>query len=454
MNLETLKVTNFRRFEHLEVSFHPELTILAARNGQGKTSILDAAAIALGTFVGAFDLGTAKHIAQADARYQRLPGHSDSEQVFPVRLEATLKSMDKPVIRELLGAKGRTTIKHASALTGLGKILMKQVQALESVPLPLLAYYGSGRLWNAHKNMSRKSVLSESRTLGYEDCFSSASSFTQVQQWMTKATFAALQQQSMEVYQGHKIADQIKGIQNTVDTVLSSDGWSGFHYSVQHEELAMTHEELGVLPVSMLSDGVRAMVSLVADMAWRCAKLNPQMGADASKKTAGIAFIDEVDMHLHPKWQQTVIGSLRSAFPNVQFIVTTHSPQVLSTVKSESIRLVRSELDRETGKFISQAVIPTMQSRGVASNDVMAELQGTDAVPNVEEAKWLQDYKALVTSNQLTPEQANRKQALMTNIIAHFGDDHPEWLECQRIERLQAMKAKLAGKLSAGKSRD
>jgi predicted ATP-binding protein involved in virulence len=454
MKIETLKVTNFRRFEHLEVSFHPELTVLAARNGQGKTSILDAASIALGTFVGAFDLGTGKHIAQADARYQRLLGHSDSEQVFPVRLEASLKGLNKPVIRELLGAKGRTTIKHASALTGRGKNLMKQVQALEPVPLPLLAYYGSGRLWNAHKNMSRKSVVSESRTLGYEDCLSSASSFTQVQQWMTKATYAVLQQQNMAAYQDYKLADQIKGIQSTVDTVLSSDGWSGFHYSVQHEELAMTHEELGVLPVSMLSDGVRAMVSLVADMAWRCAKLNPQMGADASQKTKGIAFIDEVDMHLHPKWQQTVIGSLRSAFPKVQFIVTTHSPQVLSTVKSESIRLIRSELDRETGKFISQAVIPTMQSRGVASNEVMAELQGIDAIPSVVEAKWLQDYKALITSSQLTPEQSNKKQTLRNDILAHFGGGHPEWLECQRIERLQAMKTKLAGRLSAGKSKD
>lgn len=454
MNLETLKVTNFRRFERLEVSFHPELTVLVARNGQGKTSILDAATIALGTFVGAFDLGTSKHIAQADARYQRRLGHSDSEQVFPVRLEATLKGIDRPVIRELLGAKGRTTIKHASALTGLGKQLMKQVQALEPIPLPLLAYYGSGRLWNAHKNMSRKAVLSESRTLGYEDCFSSASSFTQVQQWMTKATFAALQQQNMDVYQDHKIADQIKGIQNTVNTVLGSDGWSGFHYSVQHEELAMTHEELGILPVSMLSDGVRAMVSLVADMAWRCTKLNPQMGADASQKTKGIAFIDEVDMHLHPKWQQTVIGSLREAFPNVQFIVTTHSPQVLSTVKSESIRLISSELDRDTGKFISQAVIPTMQSRGVASNDVMAELQGIDAIPGVEEARWLQSYKALITSDQLTPEQERKKHALMNDIIAHFGEEHPEWLECKRLERLQKMKSKLAGKLSASKSKD
>jgi predicted ATP-binding protein involved in virulence len=454
MKLETLKLANFRRFKSLNISFHPELTVIAARNGQGKTSILDAATIVLGTFVGAFDLGKSKSIEQKDARYQRLAGQSDSEQVFPVRLEATLSGLNRPVIRELNSAKGKSTIKDATELTDHGKYLMTHVRSLEPVALPLLAYYGSGRLWNAHKNMSRKAVLSESRTMGYEDCFSSASSFTQVQQWMTKATFAALQQKDMEVYQGYKIADQIEGIQRTVDTVLSSEGWSGFHYSVQHEELAMTHEELGVLPVSLLSDGVRAMVSMVADMAWRCAKLNPQMGADAPQRTEGLAFIDEVDMHLHPKWQQTVVGSLREAFPKVQFIATTHSPQVLSTVKSESIRLIRSESDRENGDILSEAITPAMQSRGVASNDVMAELQGIDPIPRVDEAQWLKEYKALVTSSQSTPEHENKKQALKAKILSHFGQEHPEWLECQRLERLQQMKSKLTSKPSAGESKD
>ena len=447
MKLEKLQLTNFRRFMQLEVDFHPEMTVLAARNGQGKTSILDAAIIALGTFVGAFDLGKSKAIERKDARYQRLQSRSDSEQVFPVRLEACVAGLPAPIIREL-SAKGRTTSKDATELTNLGKTLMERVRNLEPVELPLLAYYGSGRLWHVHKNMSRKAVLSASRTMGYEDCFSAASSFTQVQQWMTKATLAVLQQKNMDAYEGYTLADQIDGIQNTVNQVLSEEGWSGFHYSIQHEELAMTHSELGVLPVSMLSDGVRAMVSLVADMAWRCAKLNPQMGGDAQQQTEGVVFIDEVDLHLHPRWQQTVIGSLREAFPKVQFIVTTHSPQVLSTVKSESIRLIRTEYDPEFGEFISEANMPAMQSRGVASNDVMAELQGTDPIPGVEEAQWLKDYKRIVTSFQrfaeAESEGESEKEALKAKILAHFGAQHPEWLECQRLERLQEMKAKLS----------
>lgn len=454
MKLETLQLTNFRRFKHLEISFHKNLTVLAARNGQGKTSVLDAATIALGTFVGAFDLGKAKHIEQRDARYKREKNKPESEQQFPVEVKASLLGLKNPVLRKLSGAKNKTTTKDAAELAALGKKMMTQVRNLEPVALPLLAYYGSGRLWNVHKNVTRKSVLSESRTMGYEDCFSSASSFTQVQQWMTKATFAALQQKSMQAYEGYNIADQIEGIQETVNTVLSIEGWSGFHYSVHHEELAMTHEELGVLPVSLLSDGVRAMVSLVADMAWRCAKLNPQMGADAPRETEGIAFIDEVDMHLHPKWQQTVIGSLRAAFPQVQFIVTSHSPQVLSTVNSESIRLIRSEQDPETGEIQSDATIPTMQSRGVASNEVMAELQGIDPIPGVEEAQWLKDYKVLITSSQSSPENESNKQKLKAKILDHFGEQHPEWLECQRLERLQQMKTKLRGKTSAGGSKD
>lgn len=360
-----------------------------------------------------------------------------------MRLETHLTDLSEPITRELNGPKGRTTIKDAAPLTEYGKLLMDAVRHQQSVELPLLAYYGSGRLWNTHKNMSRKAVLSESRTMGYEDCFSSASSFTQVQQWMTKATFAALQQKSMEAYKDYNLPKQIEGIQRTVDSVLQVEGWEGFHYSLQHEELAMTHEELGVLPVSMLSDGVRAMVSLVADMAWRCAKLNPQLGEKAQTETEGVAFIDEVDMHLHPKWQQTVISSLQKAFPKIQLIVTTHSPQVLSTVDSESIRVIQSEFNKDTGKTKSEAVTPSKQSRGVASNEVMAELQGIDPVPRVEEAEWLQDYKTLVTKTTLTPEQQERMYFLRDKILEHFGEYHSEWYECERLKRLQDMKNKL-----------
>lgn len=92
----------------------------------------------------------------------------------------------------------------------------------------------------------------------------------------------------------------------------------------------------------MLSDGLRNMVAMISDIALRCIKLNAHFGREAAVKTRGVVLIDEVDMFLHPKWQQQVISALRNAFPLVQFVVTTHSPQVLSTVPSECVRILNN----------------------------------------------------------------------------------------------------------------
>ena len=80
---------------------------------------------------------------------------------------------------------------------------------------------------------------------------------------------------------------------------------------------------------------------MAADIAYRMARLNPDLGENVALQTPGVVLIDEVDMHLHPSWQQTVINDLTRAFPLVQFIVTTHSPQLLTSVPPESIRILR-----------------------------------------------------------------------------------------------------------------
>lgn len=409
MILNSLRLTNFRRFTSLEIDFHPELTVIVAPNGQGKTTILDAATIALGTFTGAFDLGKAKHIDVEDARYQRLKNRVENEHIFPVKLEATLAELEQPVVRELTGIKNKTTVKNATNLTDMGKALMAEVRDLKDISLPLIAYYGSGRLWNTHKNMTRKAVLSESRTTGYEDCLTSASSFKQVQQWMTKATYAVIQQQNIDGYEGYTLESQIKGIQKTVDSILNYEGWSNFHYSMHHEQLAMTNEQFGVLPLSLLSDGVRAMVSMVADMAWRCAKLNPHLGEAAQENTQGIVFVDEVDMHLHPRWQQTVIQSLRTAFPRLQFIITSHSPQVLTTVPDECIRII------DDGKVYSAP----SGTKGAESSRILKRVFGVDTRPQADEnTQLLQAYEQLVYADQWNDVDAKEKRAKLDEIFA------------------------------------
>lgn len=94
--------------------------------------------------------------------------------------------------------------------------------------------------------------------------------------------------------------------------------------------LVWVDELKGPRPVGLLSDGYRSTVALFADLARRCAILNPHLLEKAAEKTPGIVLIDEVDLHLHPSWQRRLIADLRKAFPAIQFVLTTHSPQVIS----------------------------------------------------------------------------------------------------------------------------
>ena len=380
LQIEDLTLANFRRFEEFSIDFHPQLTVIVAENGQGKSSVLDGISVALGPFVGAFDLGRSKSIARTDARYVRASDSSfpDTEQAFPVKVKSNFKIRgDKRLetLRALNGVNNRTTNQFASQLIEFGKSLMTRVRNLEEVTLPVISYYGSGRLW-VHHSPTREKLLTSSRTLGYEDCLSSASNFKQLQGWMQKATIA-VEHHERRNGQGPdtlSLQKQVECIQGAVNQVFEDKHWIDLHYSPFLEELAMGQGGVKMyLPVSLLSDGVRALVSLVADLAWRCAKLNPHLGSLTQDYTPGIVMIDEVDLHLHPAWQQTILPRLMEVFPNIQFIVTTHSPQVLSSVKPECIRVISFGEDDESG-----SEIPLAMSYGEESQNVLQAIMGID----------------------------------------------------------------------------
>lgn len=388
MIIRQLTLTNFRRFASLDIDFHPELTVLVAPNGQGKTTLLDALSILLSSFVGAFDMGKAHGFAATDARYIAQAHTPESEQQYPVAIEATFQT--PPLSgqkRALTGPKNRTTTKDVADLIQYGRRLMEQVRTLQPTTLPVIAYYGTSRLWKQHKLLERKKILSASRSMGYEDCLTPASNYLQLQIWMKSATLAALQEQQMpDAYPGRAIGVQIKAIQSTVERVLQPVGWFDLHYSFQQDELTMRHADSGVLPISLLSDGVRAVVSLAADLAWRCVKLNSHLSPEPPAQTPGIVLIDEVDMHLHPSWQQRIIGSLRAAFPRIQFIVTSHGPQVLTTVPRDCIRSIGFN---EQGEALAAA--PKAFSYGEPSQDVLQAVMHVDPQPPVPEKALLDE---------------------------------------------------------------
>ncbi|WP_429100000.1 AAA family ATPase [Aeromonas veronii] len=418
LSLHHITLTNYRCFASLSLDFHPQMTVLIAPNGAGKSTILDAVAVAVSPFVAAFDLGKGRPIAKSDARYLRQEQMTSNEQMFPVEIVASFNQPACQIKRALTGINNKTTVKEASELAAYGEGLMAQVRNVQTVDLPVVAYYGTSRLWLEHRNMERKAVVSASRSMGYEDCLTPASNFKQLQQWFTKATLAELQQQQMaEVYQGYTLKAQITGIQAAIDAILQpASGWHHFHYSFPHEELAMTHPEQGVLPVSLLSDGVRAMVSLVADLAWRCIKLNPHLGKQAALQTHGIVMIDEVDMFLHPAWQQQVLGALQQAFPLVQFIVTTHSPQVLTTVAKENIRQLGSD---EHGAY---ARMPPFSPLAHDNSDALAKVMDTHSQPSLPLQEAISEYELLVRTGQETSKRATALLATLEQAGYQFHE--------------------------------
>lgn len=187
------------------------------------------------------------------------------------------------------------------------------------------------------------------------------------------------------------------------------------------------------LPLNLQSDGVKAMVGLVGDLASRAWLLNPQFGEEAAQKTPGIVLIDEVDMHLHPTWQQGVVQSLREAFPKVQFILTTHSPQVLSTVEAECIRMLQQDGD----EWFTE--VPDEQTSGGESSYIMATVMGTSEIPDTEITRKINDYTALIEQGEWESERAGK---LREDLNKHYGPMHPRILDCDRLIRFQAFKLK------------
>ena len=430
LRIDSLTISNFRCFESLSLDFYQDLTVLVARNGHGKTAILDAIKVTLGTFTNSFPYSTTASLVASDAHIR--PGN---EPQYPVSVKAVVEMGEDSsyVTRELTKAKGRTTSSKAKDLTAFGEAIFKQTQKETSdnlVNLPILAFYGTGRLWSEQKFLDKDddklSPLAESRFVGYDAAFSARSNYRFVKQWLMEAIrFMDDTQEMQNTVQYMSVKAQLAAVKKALDNFLVQEGWVGLHYNRFLKDLAVlrdtphydlpedyVEEPRVALPVSSLSDGVRAVFAMVADIACRCAKLNRHLGEHACEETSGIVLIDEVDLFLHPSWQQRIICDLQRTFPNIQFVVTTHSPQVISSVPKECVRIIS---DGEVVPFDS----PT---QGVEVSSILASIFNTDPIPqNSEIARKLDRLHALTTEGLGNTPEWN---SLYSELETYYGTDY------------------------------
>lgn len=210
---------------------------------------------------------------------------------------------------------------------------------------------------------------------------------------------------------------QLEAVRNTIPTFLP--GFTDLR--VRRSPLRMTVSKNGQeLIINQLSDGEKCLLAMVGDIARRLAIANP--GLEDPLQGEGIILIDEIELHLHPQWQRGIIPKLTSVFPNCQFIVTTHSPQVISDVKPEQIYLLESTPD---GVRVSHPDL----SYGRDSNRILEDVMGVPERPAKIKEDLLELFRA-IDNNEL-----ERAKTLKQTLVNEIGRDEPEFAKAEVLIR-------------------
>ena len=438
LKINKLYLDNYRCFKDFTIDFHDQLTVLVATNGKGKTAILDAIAVAFGTFVNSTGLARGSVFNRSDVQKikARETKTNEMEEVYPLVLEANglINNEVTHWSRELHKPKGATTTKDTKSLIQYGQDIRNKVVHKVDEIIPLISYYGTGRLWGLKKITLNKKQHETSRLSGYIDCLDPLSSYKSFESWYVDICLAELELKIEEIEKNNldisnnEFTSIRKSIQQAVNHIVEKNtGWKDIVYKKRAETIVAQNETFGELSLMQLSDGIRNMIGLVADIAYRAVKLNPHL-ENAPKQTPGIVLIDEVDMHLHPKWQQTVLTDLRKAFPNIQFIVTTHSPQVLSTVKREQIRILGDNV----------VSTPSTHSFGEDSSVLLAELMNVSPLPPLEIVEKRKEYQRLIEDREY---ESHRAKQLQKELIENYGENSEFIIQTEMlIRRFEALK--------------
>lgn len=401
MRIDKLTVKNFRGFAEQSFEFNKQFNILIGDNATGKTSILDALSIAMGSFLLGIKDVAGRHIRGEDVRYkfEKSGGQTFLRWQTPVEVIAEGKFDSNSIkwSRELNSTKGRTTTVNTKTIKNIADKLQREVENNQEVLLPLLCYYGTGRLWSQKKDTNKDGRLSR-EALAYTSALEHESDNAALFKWFAKNQIIQNEDKTINI--------QLQAVKNAMSKML--DGCDDVLYLKKYEGFVVKFSDGQEVLFSSLSDGQRSMLGLAADIAYRMALLNPHL-KERICETNGIVLIDEIDLHLHPKWQREIVGKLKAAFPNIQFFATTHSPQIIGEAKPEYLRMLSRD---DNGEI--QITTPK-QSLGLDSAEILEEIMGGVPRRNKEVTNKLEEIDKLIDDEDFA-QAKNEIELLKTKL--------------------------------------
>lgn len=406
MRLHSLVLQNMRLFgspaRRIEFAEDKNITIFLGNNGTGKTTILDSIMSMLSPFMAEFPGPSIIQFKESDVhKIERLrtSGYLSVE----IDLETENGQIEK-VIRSRKATVEPEKATDVKALRDYAKSIMSKIAHDEPVELPIIAYYGVGRGF----------VKSPERKRNFTDVFERWESYVGASQPNTDFKrffnwFDLQEDEERRERESRRDWDYRSPGLELVRTALTTFvGHRCTNPRIKTSPLRFVFDETSAdgstkeLRLEEMSDGYKIVIAMVADIAARMIEANPISENNPNPLDAsGIVLIDEIDLHLHPKWQREILRQLHATFPHVQFIVTTHSPVIVLGIADEC-QIVRLE---------GGDVFPT-QASSISTHDMnhllLSQLFGLDSVFSTEWDQVFSERESLLKKNTLTDAERAR----------------------------------------------
>jgi len=448
MKLSKVDITYFRCFESLSIPLQPDVNVFVGVNGAGKTAILDAIAITLWDIVSANGGG-----GKRERNTQNVVLRASDIYIPPTSKDVVSKRPDYVQVRasargyydNMMEEKSNHAIEweeyirfrppsnfvydnresqKLSDIYGYFESLWNEIRTTGPkalIPLPVVAYYRAQRHLNEMPELGEIINANLDRQGAFKGALNAGANYNAMCQWFYLRENQELRKKVQSRYDMAFEMPDLKAVRLAIINTVENVEQLFFDGTPPKLKVALGNHNGApqMLELEQLSDGYRNLLAIVLDFARRLAQANPNW--DNPLEAPGVLLIDEIELHLHPKWQQTVIPKLRKVFPNTQLLVTTHSPQVLTTVQAKNIFILKNQ------KLFS----PGVSTYGSESSHVLEEVLQTDSrPPDNENADQIRKLFRLISSGALT-----EASLLIKKLTRSMGLTEPALVEAETIIR-------------------
>ena len=334
MYFERTEIQNFKGIEKMNLEFSSGVNLLIGNNGVGKTTVLEALALSIQTYFSRMNDIAKKSIKKDDVHFtSNLVGDASQHRVYsnPTVIKSKINfggvEYSSEISRE--DETNATRTKYTGKeFAAAGRDLLNSQEAI----LPVICYFSTSRVVDTQKVSTTavgKNKLNDRRG-GYIDCLNATLDRKALTDWAFKMAMAEYKKgTAVAEYEAFK-----KAVGIFMQKMNDLEEIPLVEYTRDFEDITYAEDGKTML-VNYLSAGYQSLLWMLMEISFRIALLNPEM-SDYSQ-AEGIVLMDEIDMHLHPRWQWKILEALHSSFPKVQFIAATHSPIIISSFKDAKL---------------------------------------------------------------------------------------------------------------------